>query len=345
MLLALVAGCGEGAPPLDQLPLRDALRADPQVVAAMPETARLQLGDRLEAGRAADETSDAVDDALAPGVLVTALDDARARRQADALLVGAVASGVARPVPPTDVAASTPLPDLEGELATTTAALEARSLAGRAGVSLRALLAVSSARRLQRVVGWPIGAVAIGDTVYVDAAWLVALAPGAGLDGGAIDGEAAGTESRSAASPSPSGATPTRAVDAGSSAAADAGGEPPGVTPSAGAFATYGLPDAGSTSRQPPPTSTSSPGCSAGFSFDDCADGTEDDEDSCDGSSTDDGGDSCSGGSTDDGGDDCSGTVPDGDSDCRLAPGRGRTNASTLIWVLAPLGYLVGRRR
>src|SRR5207248_1096174 len=70
----------------------------------------------------------------------------------------------------------------------TMATLEARALAGEAGASLRALVRAAGARRLERVEGWPIGAVAIGDTVYVNAAWLVALAPetDGGTDAGTV---------------------------------------------------------------------------------------------------------------------------------------------------------------
>lgn len=344
LLPVLLVGCGEGAPPLDELPLRDALRADPQVVAAMPEAARRQLGERLEAASAADQTSDAVDDASVPAALVTALDEARARRQADAFVIGTVAAGMARPIPATGATEPTPLPDLKGEVATTTARIEARALAGAAGAALRALRASSGAQRLERVIGWPAGAVAIGDTVYVDAAWLVALAPDRSLDAGAADGETTTPGS----SPPAGDTTPMPAVDAGTSVGVDAGAA--SSVESVTSLLIYNVPDAGSAPRQPPPPPPSSSSfwdeCSAGFSADDCGDSSDDDANSCDGSTTtDDSGDSCSGGTTDDGASDCSSTVPDDGSDCRVAPGRGKARASTLVWVLAPLGYLVGRRR
>src|SRR5437764_541628 len=78
--------------------------------------------------------------------------------------------------------------------------------AGCAGAgSLRGLVVAAHAQRLERVVGWPVAAVAVGDTVYVNGAWLVALAPSTssaygardaggcgdgGCDGGAPDGGA-----------------------------------------------------------------------------------------------------------------------------------------------------------
>ena len=191
-LLSLAAGCGDG-PPLDELPLRDALRAEPAVVAALPAPARAQLAARLEAARTGDGGSDSVASGANPGALVGALDDARARRSADALIVGAIGGGVGRPI--ATAAASSDqqsLPPLEGLGATDTAGLEARALAGAAGGPLRGLLAYSGASRLERVVGWPAGAVAIGDTVYVDASWLVALAPADDAADGGADARGAG---------------------------------------------------------------------------------------------------------------------------------------------------------
>ncbi|HSY40263.1 MAG TPA: hypothetical protein VLA79_12065, partial [Polyangia bacterium] len=189
MSTLVFVGCGDGTPPLDELPLRDTLRADPAVVAALGDSARQRLAARFEAAVTDDATTDAVPlaDRPTPASEVTSLDEARLRRAADALVVGTIGDGVARPVA-VGAAAQTPLPQLEGEVATTTAALETRALDGAAGARLRALLAVSGAQRLERVVGWPAGAVAIGETIYVDASWLVALAP---VEGGADGPDAA----------------------------------------------------------------------------------------------------------------------------------------------------------
>src|SRR5207237_1768216 len=113
-LPSLAVGCGEG-PPLDELPLRDSLRAEPAVVAALPADARAQLAGHLEAARGGDSGSDPVGAGTDPRTLVGALDEARARRSADALIVGAVADGMGRPVvagaPPAE---ERPLPPLEG---------------------------------------------------------------------------------------------------------------------------------------------------------------------------------------------------------------------------------------
>jgi hypothetical protein len=344
----VLVGCGDGTPPLDELPLRDTLRADPAVVAALDDSARRRLAARFE-GAADDATSDVIADGPTPAAEVTSLDEARGRRAADALVVGTIRGGVARPV--AVVASSqTPLPQLEGEVATTTAALESRALGGAAGARLRALLQASGAQRLERVAGWPAGAVAIGETVYVDASWLVALAP---VEGG-VDGPDAGDAGAPGATPSGrAGGDSTLAEVAASSspiaqvssAASFDGGCPPDAINcsrfDAGAFTPAPTP--------PPPPPPSGPSfwdaCAAGSgcaaSSDSC-DSSDSEDDACSG--TDDGSDSsCSG--TDDGSSDACSTPPDDGSDCRVSPGRERPRAATIVWVLAPLGFLIGRRR
>ena len=328
-------GCGDGTPPLDELPLRDTLRADPSVVAAMGDSARQRLAARFEAAATGDATSDVIADGPTPAAEVAALDEARVRRAADALVVGTMGGGVARPVA-LGVAVPTPLPPLEGEVATTTAAVEARALEGVAGERLRALLAVSSAQRLARVVGWPAGAVAIGETIYVDASWLVALAP---IEGG-LDGSAAadGGASGSPASVGTGGDSTPSGVAAPSS--------PIALAASAASF------DGGIYTPPPPPPPPPSPdgpsfwdACSAGSdcaaSSDSC-DTTSSSDSSCSG--TDDGSDSsCSG--TDDGSADACTAPPADGGGCRVSPGRERPRDATIVWVLAPLVFLIGRRR
>src|SRR5262249_15397803 len=134
-------------------------------------------------GLAENVDRDRVEEVSTPREVVQALDLARVRRGADALVIGTIAGGEERAM---GVGVATAeLPPFENEGAST-AALETRALAGAAGSALRALVGASGAQRLARVVGWPVGAVAIGDTIYVNAAWLVALAPEA--DGGADAG-------------------------------------------------------------------------------------------------------------------------------------------------------------
>ncbi len=121
------------------------------------------------------------------------MDRARQARSADALVIGVVGGGAAQAMPAgTQTAAASPLPPLEGAAATSTADLEARALNGAAGASLRELVAAAHAQRLERVVGWPVAAVAVGDTVYVNGAWLVALAPSTSSASGARDGGGCG---------------------------------------------------------------------------------------------------------------------------------------------------------
>ncbi len=321
----VLVGCGDGSPPLDELPLRDTLRADPAVVAALDDSARQRLAARFEAAATEDATPDAVAARPTPASEVTSLDEARLRRAADALVLGTIGDGVARPLG-LSAGAQTPFPQLEGEVATTTAALEARALDGPAGARVRALLKASGAQRLERVVGWPAGAVAIGETIYVDASWLVALAPvGGGVDAGpdAADGGTAGSVG-TGGDPTPSdvAASSSPIALATSATSFDAGTFPPPPPP-------------------PPPPSGPSFWDACAASSDSCdTTGTEDS--SC--SSTDDGSDSsCSG--TDDGSADACTAPPDDGGSCRVSPGRERPRDATIVWVLAPLGFLLGRRR
>ena len=191
-LLVLLAGCDEVAPPYEELPLRDALRADPATVAAMSDAARARLAARFEAARSGDPTLDklADDSSTSPQSLVAQMDRGRQRRQAEPMLLGVISQGAAWSIEGDgNKVAEQVLPALEGPAAGATAAIEGRALFGHAGVEVGILLAASGAHHLQRVVGWPAGAVAIDDTLYVNASWLVALAPGEkqSLDGG-IDG-------------------------------------------------------------------------------------------------------------------------------------------------------------
>jgi hypothetical protein len=361
MWLALVVGCGEGGPPLDELPLRDALRAEPEVVAGLSQDARLRLAARLEAARLADSRTDQVGDgAVTPRALVAALDRLREKGLAEPLMVGAIADGLARPVidrAATGDGPTSSLPVVGGESAGTTAPLEARALEGEPGVSLRALLAASGASRLSRVVGWPVGALAIGDTVYVNASWLVALAPGGDEPDGGLDGPSSfqraasrtgGAASEPIASASAGDGGLASVADGGESASAVAVGEAaslPGPTQIAAAAGGEGPDGGGSTPLPPPPPPppTIDPSfwdaCGAG------ADACGGASDSCD-TSTDDGSDDACSGTTDDGSDDSCSTPPDDGGGCQVASSRGRRrgHAGTVLWLLAPLGFLLGRR-
>ena len=161
--LGLVA-CGEGAPPLDELSLRDALGADPEVIAALPEAHRRRLAERFEEAAAntlPDSTIAAAVSSVADRVI--AVDSARRTEGLDALVLGQVELAdrtiTVRGVSPPTVDA--PLPPLEGPPAGTTGEAEDRALAGRAGSELRALVRDAGAARLVRVTGWPAAAVSV----------------------------------------------------------------------------------------------------------------------------------------------------------------------------------------
>jgi hypothetical protein len=368
LLLAITTvGCA-GGPPLDELPLRDALRAEPDVVAALPDDARARLAARFQAEGAGDTASDPVEaGALAASPLVAQADVARQHRSADALVIGLVGGGAAQALPAGSQAAVTAaLPPLEGPVATSTADLESRALAGVAGASLRELLAASRATRLERVVGWPVAAVAIGDTIYVNAAWLAAVAPG-NADGGACDSGAC--DGGRAGAGWPDGGALGGSMSSGSGtgaggAAGWAGSEMAGSLGGRGGAGGHGgrggagggtggwyVPiDTTPPAWQPPstPTSSTDPGTSAAGAAA-AADGCASLADSCD--SSDDGygssDDSCGSQGDGSGGDSCSGSSDygGGDGTCQTAPGRGHTRPATIAWLFAPLLYLWGRKR
>jgi uncharacterized membrane protein YgcG len=351
--------------------LRDALRADPAVVAALPDGARARLATRFEVTRSKDRTIETVtDDPMAtPETRVAQLDRVRQRRQAEPLLLGVMAADAAWAIEGDSLpSGEVHLPPLEGARASTTAAIEARALAAHAGVELGLLLAASGAHRLERVVGWSVGAVAIDDTIYVNGAWLVALAP-AELDGGvAIDGGV--TVTGGARKPAPAGSGPS-----GSRPSA----EPDPQAAIRNTPAPRHSTDAGTAS---PPTSTPQPsenadpataelcnacaegcascdvqGCADNGGGDGSYDGTEDGTDDPCAASSDDSSDSCDSDSqtADDScdsgsqstGDSCDsgGGSMDGGGECQVGRVPRSKPSHTLAWMVAPLGYLTFRRR
>ena len=100
LLAVTVAGCAGGGPPFDELPLRDALHADPEVVAALPDDARARLASRFQTAGARDTASDPVETlAVVPSLLAGDADTARQRRSADALVIGLIGGGAAQALP------------------------------------------------------------------------------------------------------------------------------------------------------------------------------------------------------------------------------------------------------
>lgn len=189
VLLAVMA-CGSGGeepPPLDEMTLRDALLAEPAVVGKLGVEPRQRLRSRFAVARLQAEPATEVRTAMGaqpmaaqPMDRVLALDAIRFAAGRDALLTAtwqSTSSG-AQAQPYTTIVApapEAPLPPLTGEPGGETLESESRALTGTAGAILEQLLRTTGATKLQRVVAWPIAALAMGDTVYVNGAWLVAM--------------------------------------------------------------------------------------------------------------------------------------------------------------------------
>jgi hypothetical protein len=186
---AFAVACSSPAPPYSDLSLRDALGADPDVLVALPAPDLSTIAERLEAERL-DEHDDAGGaPATASNALeaVRAVDDARRTAGDDALVVATVVprgdgSAIATGGP--EGAGSGALPPLEGPPAAASADAEALALQGHAGQIVAGLLRSSGSRRLARVTRWPVGALAAGGVVYVNASWLVAMSALEPHDGG-----------------------------------------------------------------------------------------------------------------------------------------------------------------
>ena len=195
MATTLVACSDSTEPPFDELPLRDALDADPEVIATMSTDAQKSLAVRLhdaqrmqaQAGFTTRTTSN--DETLerdAVEALVVSLDRTRETNQEEALVTATLDVASADPLllaPPVGLSgntASTKVIDLsmlEGaDPKSPTAEAEKRALAGEAGLILADLAEQAHADRFIRVSRWPVGAVAAGRTVYVNSSWLVAMA-------------------------------------------------------------------------------------------------------------------------------------------------------------------------
>ena len=191
-----LAACSDATePPFDELSLRDALDADPSVIASMSNDAQASLALRLhEAQRMQAQAgspmrpvaSDATLESNAVEALVASLDGNRATNHEEALVTATLDFAAPDPLllaPPIGLSGNAAagkvidLSTLEGaDPASPTADAEARALAGDAGLILADLAQQANADRFIRVSGWPVGAVAVGRTVYVNGTWLVAMA-------------------------------------------------------------------------------------------------------------------------------------------------------------------------
>jgi hypothetical protein len=254
------------------------------------------------------------------------------------------------------------LPPTEGVTAVATAQIEKRALDTKAGAAVRALLADSGAQHLQRVVGWPIGAVAIDDTVYVNASWLVALAPAdEKVDGGAdVKASSVGSQAGASVPKRPIVGTPLGIESAEEEDTPATSDSTPILRET---FTMTNRPDAGPTTSATTSSSQSDnvaldDACSAcadscATSNNDSCDTSDESSDSCDtsdestdnscNSSADDSSQACNS-TTDTSSQACSST-DEGAATCQVAHGGRRKNSGTLPWLLAPLGFLLFRKR
>lgn len=194
-MAATLAACSDATePPFDELPLRDALDADPAVIASMSSDAQTSLATRLhETQRMQSEAvspvrqvgSDETLDDEAVKALVLSLDGTRETNQQEAFVTATLDFSSATPfllAQPSGLSGNASgkvieLSQLEGaDPASPTADAEAKALASEAGLIVADLAEQAHANRFVRVSGWPVGAVVAGRSVYVNASWLVAMA-------------------------------------------------------------------------------------------------------------------------------------------------------------------------
>lgn len=175
----VVAGCGSESPPYATLPLRDTLRAEPQALLTLSPEERRNLAERFEHARTTHAPPLGVQ--LAPDSTPeqAALVVDRARGADDALIAYTLWRGFATPFVETPSPSPGALEALtvEGVPPTDTADDEMRAMEGNAGRVVRATMRAAGAGHVIRVAGWPTAVMALGDAVYVNAAWLVVMAP------------------------------------------------------------------------------------------------------------------------------------------------------------------------
>src|SRR6187402_2489592 len=86
LVSAAVMGCTEEAPPYEELPLRDALSAAPEVLASLPDEARRDIARRLDEAQAVEGEETIIHDAelRTPAALVLRADARREEEGKDA---------------------------------------------------------------------------------------------------------------------------------------------------------------------------------------------------------------------------------------------------------------------
>jgi len=180
-LAGVIAGCGEEAPPYENLPLRDALRAAPEVVVTLSDDARRELAFRLQdAEEVEPETVVFAPKTLDLDVLVTSADAVREASSKDAVMFGEIVATEGHGLfeiqakADSDIDDSKPL-DLRGKASDAAGPFEEAALRGAAGKTLRSFVEQTHAKSVVRMTGLPVAAVAWKDQVYVNETWLVAM--------------------------------------------------------------------------------------------------------------------------------------------------------------------------
>lgn len=200
LVIPALAACSAETPPYDDLPLRDALSAAPEVLAALPEHVLHDTAARLEEAHRAggEEAAIAGVEIASVAALVRGADAAREDRGEDAIVLGAIepsTEGFTLRSLAAEGASGAALgsPVLKGQPASpATAHLEEAALGGRAGEIVAQIARRAEARELVRVTALPVGVVAQDHTVYVNASWLVALSALPPPDAPALPGPPSG---------------------------------------------------------------------------------------------------------------------------------------------------------
>lgn len=184
LLLVAVAGCeGSGEPPFAELSLRDALRADPDAIAALDEDVRERLANRFEDARLAQRAEARVARTAAETAdgYATIADAPREAIGDEAVVVWQIAARDA------DVRLATLA--LSGDAGTSrggAAALEvvdpilsdppyAGAIEGGARAALLDVASQTGATRLISIEQVPVAMIADGTELYVNLAWLLAM--------------------------------------------------------------------------------------------------------------------------------------------------------------------------
>lgn len=184
-VLMVSIGCGgEQDPPFDELSIRDAMQAKPEAILALTTTVKIALANRLVAaiGQESPPFSLPSSTGTTWGERTIVQDGVRIKQGKDALVLIQWSSGMndlvatSLQVPRDRAAPARPLPTVTGPLADTTAAEESRALAGKAGAILEQTMRLSSTWTLVRAPSWPAGVTATPDAIFVNPAWLTAMA-------------------------------------------------------------------------------------------------------------------------------------------------------------------------